>query len=665
MAEQNIQSRKMESMLHRALAAGNVNEEARTIDVTFATETPVRSFRWSIGDFDEILSMKPEHVRMQRLQGGAPVLDNHDRWNGTRSVLGKVENPVLDGVEGRATLRFSKRKDVEEGVWQDVKDKILTGISVGYRVYKYEEVNPDRKQGELPILRAIDWEPTEVSLAPVQADPNSRVRSEKSDEMDVDIVSIAAVATPTPEPEIENRSNTMSNDPNKPNTPEGGAPAPVDLEKVRKQAIEDERARVSAIQDAVRKAKLGEDFAVELVSSGKTIEDARAAIIEKFAAADPNAGQSNMQVTADEADKRREVATAALVLRSGQVQAKDMKPELVEAAREYRGMTLLEMARKSLEDAGVNTRGLDKMELAGRAFTQTGSDFPVLLEGTNRRVLLASYQAVADTWRRFCATGSVGDFREYKRLRLGSLTNLDALGEGREFKNKAISDAEFEKISASTKGNIIAVTREMIVNDDLAGFTRLAAMLGRAAARTIEADVYTLLLSNSGNGPTMADGKALFHTDHGNINATGSALGVTGLDADRVVMASQKDKDGNDFLDLRPSVLLVALGLESTAKVLNTSTYDPDANNKLQKPNTALGMFSDIVGTPRLTGTVRYLFASPSEEPVLEVVFLDGNQSPYMESQMGWRVDGTEWKIRLDFGVGAVGYRGVVRNAGQ
>jgi hypothetical protein len=76
-------------------------------------------------------------------------------------------------------------------------------------------------------------------------------------------------------------------------------------------------------------------------------------------------------------------------------------------------------------------------------------------------------------------------------------------------------------------------------------------------------------------------------------------------------------------------------------------------------------MFSDIVGTPRLTGTTRYLFASPSEEPVLEVVFLDGNQSPYMESQMGWRVDGTEWKIRLDFGVGAVGYRGVVRNAGQ
>ncbi len=58
------------------------------------------------------------------------------------------------------------------------------------------------------------------------------------------------------------------------------------------------------------------------------------------------------------------------------------------------------------------------------------------------------------------------------------------------------------------------------------------------------------------------------------------------------------------------------------------------------------------------------MFADPSVEPVIEVSFLNGVQAPFMESQQGFTVDGTKWKIRLDYGVGAVGFRGVVRSAG-
>jgi len=58
------------------------------------------------------------------------------------------------------------------------------------------------------------------------------------------------------------------------------------------------------------------------------------------------------------------------------------------------------------------------------------------------------------------------------------------------------------------------------------------------------------------------------------------------------------------------------------------------------------------------------LFASPSEEPVIEVAFLDGNQSPFLESDQGFSVDGIRWKVRIDYGVGAIGWRGVVKNAG-
>jgi hypothetical protein len=202
----------------------------------------------------------------------------------------------------------------------------------------------------------------------------------------------------------------------------------------------------------------------------------------------------------------------------------------------------------------------------------------------------------------------------------------------------------------------------MIINDDLGAFLKLAGMLGRSAARSIENDVYALLALNGGLGPVMADGKKLFDAAHGNI-ATPGAPTVAVLDAMRQLMAKQKDKDGNDFLDIRPALALAPLSLGSTLRVLNTSQYDNDAD-KFQKPNVVAGLFQDVIDTPRLTGTPFYMFANPSDEPVIEVNFLNGEQSPYMESEQGFTVDGMQWKIRLDYGIGAVGYRGAVRNAG-
>ena len=188
-------------------------------------------------------------------------------------------------------------------------------------------------------------------------------------------------------------------------------------------------------------------------------------------------------------------------------------------------------------------------------------------------------------------------------------------------------------------------------------------MLGRAAARTIESDVYALLALNGGLGPTMADGYTLFSANHDNIG-TAAALSMAAIDADRVTMAMQKDVSGNDYLDLRPAVLLVPIGLGGTARTINDALYDPDTANKLQKPNMVNGLFRDIVDTPRLSGTRRYVFADAMEAPVLEVAFLDGAQTPYLELQNGFDVDGGRYKVRLDYGVGAVDYRGAVTNAG-
>lgn len=377
--------------------------------------------------------------------------------------------------------------------------------------------------------------------------------------------------------------------------------------------------------------------------------------------ATPQGAFARVETIADETDKQRAACVNALLVRSGVEQDATVKASM--SANPYRGDKLLDMAKASLVRAGVKTTGMLPMEIVAAAFTQGTSDFPVLLEGAMHKALQTAYAKAKLTWNRFCATGNVSDFRAHNRYRVGSFGSLDAINELGEFINKTIPDAEKGSITAGTKGNIINLSRTAIINDDLGAFIGLSSMLGRAAARSVEADVYAMLALNGGLGPVMADGVTLFHANHKNIGV-GAAISMASIDADRVLMASQTDVSGNDYLDLRPAALLVPIGLGGTARSINDAQYDPDTANKMQKPNIVNGLYSDIVDTPRLAGTRRYSFCDATEAPVLEVAFLDGNQEPYLEVKDGFDVDGAQYKVRADYGVAAVDYRGAVTNAG-
>lgn len=402
-----------------------------------------------------------------------------------------------------------------------------------------------------------------------------------------------------------------------------------------------------------------------LADPGITVEQAQAKLLtklgEKVEPANPQGAFPRIETLEDETDKLRAAASTALLVRAGV--EKDRAVIAAMASNPFRGHKLIEIARASLERVGVNTRGMTQMDVVAQAFTQGGSDFPVLLENTMHKALQAAYATASLTWKRFCATGSVSDFRAHNRYRVGSLSNLDTLNELGEFKNKTIPDGEKGSITAGTKGNIINLSRQAIVNDDLGAFVGLSVSMGRAAARTVESDVYALLALNSGLGPTMLDGYTLFHANHANIG-TGAALSMDAIEADRVLMASQMDVGGNDYLDLRPAVLLVPLGLGGKAREANAAEYNDEAQKNQRRPNVTRGLFRDIVDTPRLSGTRRYLFADPMEAPVIEVAFLDGAEDPYLENQDGWTVDGAAMKVRLDYGVAGTDFRGAVTNAG-
>jgi HK97 family phage prohead protease len=650
-----------------AVSPDTLDDVKRTVEVVWTTGA--RVLRGYYDQFWEELSLDPKHVRMDRLNGGAPLLDSHNGY-GLEGVIGVVESARLEKGKGTATVRFARAEDdpTADAIFRKVKDGIIRNVSVGYRIHKMEKIKEE--EGKIPVYRAVDWTPHEISMVPIGADAGAGVRSDNVITNPCEFIEERAMPDPIPETAPAN-----------PNPTPAPAPAPVISAEARAEITRLERERTEGIRGVARALGRPESEATDAIAKGTTLDAFRADAINAHAKAKPEEGGTiqfdrrghQIEAGVDARDKFMRCAEHLIYQRAGVADlivqhAKSRGETLVIDPGECRGLTMAELAREFLERSGVRTRGMDKLELVGKAFMQRSgglnstSDFSVLLENTLHKTLLAAYTTTPDTWRRFCKTGTVTDFRPHPRYRQGSFGVLETVNEAGEFKNAPIPDGEKQSISAGTKGRMIGITRQAIINDDMGAFNDLATRLGRAAALTIEVDVYALLVAN----PNMGDGVALFHANHGNIGAGGAAISVATIDADRVLMATQKDPSLNEVLELRPAILVLPVGLGGTARVINQAQYDVDkvANARNQEPNKVVGLYRDIVDTSRLAGTTRYSFADPSIAPVIEVVFLNGQQAPYMEMQQGWRTDGVEWKVRHDFGVGAIDWRGVVRNPG-
>ncbi len=165
--------------------SSSINADKRTIDVVFATENQVIMYNWDLGWFYEVLPCNDEAGDLSRLNNGAPLCDTHDT-SSVKNGLGVVVKAWFDNGVGRATVRFSKRADVEP-VWQDVQDGIVTGVSVSYAPLEYEEVGV---KDNLPLVRTNKWEALEISLALVQADADSGVGRSATDQVKQDVVFI-------------------------------------------------------------------------------------------------------------------------------------------------------------------------------------------------------------------------------------------------------------------------------------------------------------------------------------------------------------------------------------------------------------------------------------------------------------------------------------------
>ena len=183
--------------------------------------------------------------------------------------------------------------------------------------------------------------------------------------------------------------------------------------------------------------------------------------------------------------------------------------------------------------------------------------------------------------------------------------------------------------------------------------------MGQAAAETEARILVTLLEAGSGNGPTLSDGKTLFHADHGNKAGTGAVISDATLSAARLALRTQKGIEDRT-IRVTPRNLLVPPALETTAEKWLASIAPATAADV----NPFSGSLSLVV-EPRLSSATRwYVTAEPGEIDGLEFAYLSGAEGPQVESRSGWDVDGIEIRVILDFGTGFIDHRGWFMNAG-
>jgi hypothetical protein len=616
-------------------APETINVEERTVELVWSTGAQVRRASWSRGDYIEELSMAPGAVRLDRLNKGGPLLDAHDSFS-LRSQIGVVQRAWLDGNEGRALVKFSRRDDVEP-IFQDVIDGIYRNVSVGYKVHKTER----DETGAVPVERAVDWEPYELSLVPIPADAGAQVRSDEptptqlQQERSMDELNQGApAAEAAPENKIESRAAAPA------------APV-VDLEAVRAE----ERRRAAGILDAARKLQVGDELAHKLIADGVSLDEARGQLIDARSAEERKTpAVSRIEVTQDHGQKRAAAKLDYLKVRAGLTTL-----DQAEAAREYRGTTLLDMARESLDMAGINARGMDKSEIAVRALHST-SDFPLLMASIQRVTLKAAYGEEQQTWRPLAEQRNLPDFREMKEIEVGGQMIPEEIKEGGEYKTGTLQEQQ-GAWSLTEYGKKLVIGRRLIINDNLGYITRAVQVLARGVA-TLEANLMWGLIT--GNAKCMSDGVALFHASHNNTGT--GVIGETAISEARQKMRNQKDFTGKNPLYVVPQYILLPTTLETAFDKFNTTIVP----NQTSNVNIFSGYLQKIV-EPRLdvSSTAQYYIVGnyPGVDKLV-YGYLEGEAGPTIESEIKRDPDGITTYLRHDFGCMVSQHQAFYRSSG-
>ncbi len=454
-------------------------------------------------------------------------------------------------------------------------------------------------------------------------------------------------------------------------------PAVIDHTKLQREAVESERLRARLIREAAAVAMkhcptIPAEFAEDMINGGDSLESVRAKIHEKMAATSAAVPKQSGAIafTRDQRDTRRRLIAASMLFKYApdKIEKYGFKAD---EGREFLSSSLTDIARQCLIDGSASGEGklnesdvrrMSKADVAEHALAMhTTSDFPNILADVAHKTLRVGYNEINRTFTTVGRRGTLPDFKPTNRVQLGEMPVLPKINEHGEYNSVTLGEGK-EAIRLYSYGYTIGITRNAIINDDLGAFTRIPTEMGYAAART-EGDIaWALWIANA----AMADGVALFHATHKNLAAAGGVISTTTIGAAKAAMRVQTGVDGKTVIQVIPSYLIVPAALETVALqflypgllAAVTASVVPDELRSLKlivearlDANSAISWYTAT--SPGLGGVETF-----------EYSYLEGQEGVRMDSRLGWKSDGMELKVAMDFGAKFLDWRGVYKNPG-
>ncbi len=291
-------------------------------------------------------------------------------------------------------------------------------------------------------------------------------------------------------------------------------------------------------------------------------------------------------------------------------------------------------------------------------------DIAPILSNVGNKFLLDGFFSVERTWRNICAIRSVTDFKTVTSYRLIGADQYELIAPGGELKHGTLGNEVYSN-KADTYGLMLNIERRDIINDDLGAITTVPRKLGRGSGLKINDVFWTIFLNNA----------AIFLAANKNYLAgVGTGLGIDSLSNAVQAFNDQVDSDGKP-ISVDPKVLLVPTSLSAMATQLYKSTEIRDTTSNTKTPianphqSTYRVEVSRYLGNARYAGSSQkawYLLADANDLPLIEVAFLNGNESPTIETiEANANVLGITVRGYHDFGVAMQDPRAGVKNKGE
>jgi hypothetical protein len=608
----------------------------------------------------EVLLCTPENVRVNRMENGTlPVLVQHE--HGLDSQVGVLEDFSFETEGGNRLIINFRVSKTEEILRQKIQEKIIRNVSVGYLIHHFF-----MRDG---IRYVDDWSPTELSIVPMPKDSDcfirerknnmaKRIEEPKNDEERAVLTGQTLDAEAAVEDDIEGRSEE---DEDQEEREEGEEEEEREEDEEEERSKKHKRSKRSVSDDdqifrrglgICTRAGISLREAHKILTTARSLTDVYESVLDTKSKVNIRGG-----VQSDRSSKSYQQAMSeALFCRmSGQEPSS-------EGAMRFAGDSLYEMAKESLRQKSVNTRGLDRRSVATRAMHST-SDFPSILMDAVNKYLEFKYKPAPQTWEPFTRVRPVSDFKEMHGVGISGIGKLTEVLEGEEYKKVTLKDLGDSYVLKSY-GSILVFTRKMLINDDLGVFDSMP----EEAMREVHDLKGDLVWGQFTSNPPMYDNKVLFHSDHGNLAGTGAGLSVNTLAAGRLAMRvqrreeSKKNKNDGQRIQLVPKYIVIPPELELDAQKLilpimavETGEVNPFMNSM------------QIVVESRLSDDADawYLFADKSQIKLFEMALLDGKDKPRLEYEQGFEIDGLKMKISYDCAVKVWDWRGFYKNPGK